>query len=183
MFTISLACGGTNRLLCYPSTAEGGRGERMMMATLTSRIPYPPPPVTPFADYVPWGVAYEPGSHLPVRYSLPQGEFVLKGKASGSALAKLFDGSVEVTYSEYSDDGLNFISGKEKVSNEVLEVGGNHINWYSDINQTGKVVGTKMTSPGGFKLSINVFENLFEANGTLITTIDGVSYHQPVHGA
>lgn len=181
--TISPACGDKNPLPCYKSTAEGGRVERMMMATLTSRKSYPPPPVTHFADYVPWGVEYVPGSHLPVRYSLPEGGYILKGKESADAFVRIKSNSVEVTYNKYSDDGITFIDGKENVSNELQGIGGNLINWFSDLEQTGKTIGTKKTGDGGFQMSINVFDNIFQANGTLVTTIDGVSYHQPANGA
>lgn len=181
--TQSPACGGTNPIPCYTSTADGGRVERMMMATLISRESYAPPPVTPFADKVPWGIEYVPGALLPARYSLPEGEYTLKGKRCGSALVKIGSGSVGVTYNKYSDDGISFVSGTEQVSNEVQAIGGNLITWFSDIEQTGKVTSTKKTSKGGFQMSINVFENIFEANGTLATTIGGVSYHQPANGA
>jgi len=177
--TIAPACGGRNPLPCYPSTAEGGRVERLMLATLTSRKPYSPPPVTPFKDSVPWGVVHQPGARLPVRHSLPHGDFILHGKSSGAALVTLEDGRVEVSYDKFSDDGLNFINGKEKVLNEVKEVGGNLITWYSDINLTGEATGSKVTGSEGFQMSVNVFDNIFVANGTLITTIDGVSFHQP----
>jgi hypothetical protein len=47
---------------------------------------------------------------------------------------------------------------------------------------SGRHVGTKVTGPGGFTLSPLILENIFQATGTLTTTIDGVVYTQPGNG-
>jgi len=60
------------------------------------------------------------------------------------------------------------------------------IDWYSDLTQTeartGRVHGTKKTSPDGFHLTIDILTNIFQATGTLTTTIDGHAYTQPANG-
>ena len=58
----------------------------------------------------------------------------------------------------------------------------NHVDWYSDLVQSGGVNGTKKTSPDGFRLNIDVSANIFEANGTLTTVLDGEVYTQPQNG-
>jgi hypothetical protein len=57
------------------------------------------------------------------------------------------------------------------------------LDWVSDVVQTGAVNAVKVTGPGGFHLTIDAVENIFEANGTLSTTIDGVTYQQPLNDA
>jgi hypothetical protein len=44
------------------------------------------------------------------------------------------------------------------------------------------VHGTKKTSADGFKLTIDIAMPVFEAKGTMTTTIDGVVYQQPGNG-
>lgn len=39
-----------------------------------------------------------------------------------------------------------------------------------------------MTSPDGFHLAIDIITNIFNANATLTTTINGISYYQPANG-
>ena len=39
-----------------------------------------------------------------------------------------------------------------------------------------------MTSADGFKLTIDVFANIFQDTSTLTTTIDGKTYTQPGNG-
>lgn len=180
--TVTPACGGNNPLPCYESTADGGRTARVMLATLTERRPYNPPHVVPFDDVVPWAVKYIPGMQLPQQHSLPPGHYILRGKASGHADVAIETSSVAVTYRNFSDDNVAFLDGQEKVFKQDGPIGSNVIDWYSDITQSGAVKGTKRTSPDGFHMSIDVFENKFEANGTLIIVVDGTEYHQPANG-
>ena len=58
----------------------------------------------------------------------------------------------------------------------------NHVDWYSDIVSTGEQEGTKKTSPEGFHLEIDTMTNIFNANGTLTTTVDGQVFKQPANG-
>lgn len=61
------------------------------------------------------------------------------------------------------------------------------VDWYSDLTQTvhakdgTTTTNTKKTSSDGFLLSIDVLTNIFDATGTLTTTIDGKAYRQPVN--
>jgi hypothetical protein len=68
---------------------------------------------------------------------------------------------------------------------EILlpDVWDNLVHWYSDIVETGVVHASKVTSPRGFHLEINVMTNIFNATGTLTTTVDGIKYRQPANGA
>jgi hypothetical protein len=71
------------------------------------------------------------------------------------------------------------INGSESVQ---ADVSGN-VTWNEDLTLSGRQQGTKVTGPGGFTLGLSVlFENLFEATGTMTTTIDGPSYTQPANG-
>lgn len=181
------SCGGTNPLPCPNSTAAGGRTARVMLAHLTSRAPKPRAPVAPISDAVPWGTPYEPGSAAPARSFPPAGTYVLEGEAAGSAevvIAQRDDGSVigsvAVSYADFSDDGVTFLNGKENVTtanpSPTLEM----VDWFSDLVQTGGTDATK--SAEGFHLSIDAMTNVFEANGTLSTTVDGKVWEQPANG-
>ncbi|KAH7153481.1 hypothetical protein EDB81DRAFT_882418 [Dactylonectria macrodidyma] len=182
------ACGGENPLPCYNSTEEGGRNERIMVAKLTSRKPLDLPAVKPRPDTVPWGKPFPPGSAYPVVESLPAGDYTLKGQVSGWANVSLEATStgtsfttVSVQYHNFSDDGMNVLVGSESVSREhptpYVEV----LHWYSNLTQTGPHNGTKITSPDGFHLMIDIDYNFFEANGTLTTTVAGKEYYQPAN--
>lgn len=186
------ACGGVNPLPCPVSTAQGGRTYRVMLASLTDRTPTDPAPVFAAPDYIPWATPFPPGASLPTPYTLPAGNYTLYGKATGFANATLTRDpvfgsfrTVSVNYTNFSDDAQHFINGYESVtltlsaSNPWL----NQLDWVSDVVQTGAVNAVKVTGPGGFHLTIDAIENIFEANGTLSTTIDGVTYQQPLNGA
>jgi hypothetical protein len=56
------------------------------------------------------------------------------------------------------------------------------LDWSSDLEQTGCTAATKTTSPDGFHLRIDLLETVFEATGTLTTTVDGRTYTQPANG-
>ncbi|KAH8806187.1 hypothetical protein F5884DRAFT_846614 [Xylogone sp. PMI_703] len=183
-------CGGENPLPCPISTAPGGRNFRLMLATLTSRKPVKLSPVEPISDIVPWGTPYVPGSELTSTPSLLDGNYTLKGKVSGSALATFtldrtesFISNVAVTYHNYSDDGLQFISGNENITATPLNLTLTRFDWYSNLVSTGETYSTKLTSPDGFHATDDEIFNIFEANGTLTTTVDGVVYRQPANGS
>jgi hypothetical protein len=187
--TVSPACGGSNPLPCFPSTEEGGRTVRIMLAHLTSRTPIASKQIDPIPDEIPWGIPYVPGSPAPERPLPPAGTYTLEGKVSGSAQVILTGkgdglsiGVVEVMYDNYSDDGINTLNGRESVdvSNPTPTL--NIAQWVSDLTMSGKTNATKKTSPAGFQLSIDILTNIFEANGTLTTTIDGRESRQPENG-
>jgi hypothetical protein len=185
----SPACGGENPLPCPVSTAQGGRTYRLMLAKITSRKPHHPAPVFAAPDAIPWATPFPPGASVPAAYSLQAGNYTLKGNASGVAEVHLIPDSpgsasfhtVAVNYTNYSDDCKHTLNGWEEVKLTLTSTSPwlNKVDWYSDLVQTGVVTATKKTSPGGFHLSIDAVLNIFEANGTLTTTIDGVAYTQP----
>jgi hypothetical protein len=190
---VSPACGSANPLPCPVSTAQGGRTYRVMLARLSSRKPSKPARVFNAPEYIPWATPFPPGSKLPTPYKLLlPGNYTIRGRVSGGANVSLTEdlttfsgiGSVSVTYANYSDETGYVLSGHEQVSVEILfpDVWDNLVHWYSDITQTGLVHATKKTSPGGFHLQIHALTNIFQANGTLTTTIDGVEYKQPANG-
>lgn len=182
-------CGGVNSVPCPTSTAPGGRNARLMMATLTNRKPLPRFAVNPVSDNVPWGQPYAAGSARPAAPSVPFGNYTLNGQVSGHADVTFTadsDGTaletVEATYHNYSDDGRNFIAGKEKVTALYPNATLIHVDWFSGLSSTGISNSTKVTGPGGFHFDIDVQLNKFYANGTLTTTVDGVAYSQPENG-
>lgn len=187
--TLSPACGGNNPLPCYPSNEEGGRSERIMVAHLTRREPFDFPEVNIVPDEIPWGTPFPPGSSYPRRGSPPAGDYLLEGKVSGYAkitLAQKQHGSsletVSAVYHEFSDDGTHVISGNERVSvtNPTLTL--QEVDWHSNITQTGLHNGTKLTGKDGFQLRIDVMTNFFQANGSIVTIVDGKEYRQPENG-
>ncbi|KAJ0357883.1 hypothetical protein COL154_009724 [Colletotrichum chrysophilum] len=187
--TTSPDCGGTNPLPCYGSTAPGGRTERMILAHLTSRKPQSRAPVECLPNNIPWATSYVPGDPPPARPLPLNGTFTLKGKAGGWAnitITPKSDGtlpeSVAVEYHDFSDDGINVLVGTEKVTARNPTPTLEQVDWFSDLIQTGPNNGTKKTSPDGFHLSIDIMTNIFDANGTLTTTINGEEWHQPANG-
>jgi hypothetical protein len=185
----SPSCGGANPLPCPVSTEPGERYARLMLARFPGRKPTRA--VAPFTlpDQIPWAQAYRPGAKPPKRALLPAGAYVLDGKVSGSAkvsIAYRADGkaieTMSVVYDNFSDDGQTVLNGPEAVRENRPSPTRTNILWTSDIAQSGKVTGRKVTSPEGFGLSIDVMVNRLEATGTLTTTIDGKTYHQPANG-
>ncbi len=183
----SPACGGANPLSCPAPSEPGGRRFRMLVAHFTSRKPLSIKPLAPVSDEVAWGTPYVPGAPLPRYTPIPEGTYTLHGKVAGSAIVTFKDGddhrglkTVSVTYKDYSDEQGNIINGTEEVSRlpssrpTVFA-----LDWHSNLVQSGNAHGTKITSPDGFKTSIDVFTNIFEATGTLTTTINGKTYTQP----
>jgi hypothetical protein len=197
---VSPECGGTNPLPCPVSTEPGGRATRLMLAKLTSRTPYNYTPPAPVADRVPWATPYVPGEVWPAAVLLPTGVYKLAGQTSGSATVQIIQNAtqtgydkVQVTYTNYSDDGVLKLNGQETVVNLAPNFYTQHLLWSSNLTQTGYnagnivgngtkgmfVVNKKTTSPGGMNLTISLINNLFNATGTLSSLVDGVLYTQP----
>lgn len=188
-------CGGENPLPCETPTTDGGREYRVMLAKLTTRSAQAVPAVADVPSHLSWATAFPPGTPVP---ALPQpllpGNYTLKGAISGLASVQLFStanalvpneiDSVAVSYADYADVDGYVLNGYENVTVtiQVPNFWLNLVDWYSDITQTGVVNATKKTSLDGFHLSIDAQVNIFEANGTLSTTIDGVTYEQPANG-
>ncbi|KAH6646053.1 saponin hydrolase precursor [Truncatella angustata] len=183
---VSPACGGSNPLECEVSPYEDGRQGRIMVARLVSRKPLAIGGISIAADEVPWGIKYVPGMVLPERTYPPAGDYVLEGKAQGYANVTItYDDSnvsvksVRVNYHDFSNDGHNVLVGYENVTRSALSPTADHYDWYSNLTSTGVATGTKVTSPDGFHLEIDVLTNFFDANGTLTTTINEVVFDQP----
>ncbi|KAK0118030.1 hypothetical protein ONS95_012340 [Cadophora gregata] len=191
--TVAPACGGENPLPCFESKEPGGGIQRIMLATLTQRKPLDLPPVKKHSDTIPWGVPYVPGKSQKLRSMAPQGTYKLTGKVSGSAKVNItYDAlgvvvrTVALDYQNFSDDGKNFLSGTEEVTvfpNVSKSPTSLHTDWHSNLTRTGSDGrSTKVTGPEGFHLDIDIMTNIFEANGTLTTVVDGVEYKQPQNG-
>jgi hypothetical protein len=186
---VSPACGGANPLPCEKSTEPGGRTARMMIARLTGLNPSPAPKVAPVSDNVPWGTKYVPGSAIPDRPHPPAGTYTLAGAKLGSATVTITETpdkravqTVAVTYKGYSSDGTNILNGTEKVTGASPSLTVSKLDWYTDLTETGGgVTATKKTSADGFHLTIDLLTNIFDATGTLTTTINGHAFHQPAN--
>jgi len=185
------ACGGANPLPCPTSTEPGGRTTRLMVAHLTSREPLPLPegPVAEIPDEVSWGTPYVPGSPSPVRPYPPAGTYTMRGTLSGEAEVTITRDAtgttiteVAVSYTNYSDDGIYVLNGTERVVRRNLSLFLTGVEWYSDLVQIGCSTGTKTTSADGFKLTLDLNNPVFNPTGTLTTTVDGVTYNQPLNG-
>ncbi|KAI3559176.1 hypothetical protein CABS03_07495 [Colletotrichum abscissum] len=190
---VSPSCGGANPLPCPESTAQGGREYRVMLAQRIGREATAPAPIYKIPDVIPWATPFPPGTAIPESpFTVEPGNYTLRGKVSGIAGVSIAPdstnvsglGSVAVNYTNYSDDGEHILNGFEDVTVKILlpNFWTNQVDWVSDIVQTGVVNGTKKTSEGGFHLIIDAELNLFNASGTLVTTIDGVEYKQPANG-
>ncbi|KAM0554068.1 hypothetical protein ACHAPJ_007143 [Fusarium lateritium] len=185
--TIAPACDGANPLPCYHSKEPGGRRTRVILATLSSRKSYNLPSVKPVLDKVPWGVPYSAGDATPNRPQPSPGNYTLKGLDHGYADVEIIGGAngsiseIGMAYHNYSDDGSTFLHGSERVQVSILSLTLSHIDWQSNLTQTGESTASKKTSPGGFQLDIDVLTNVFQANGTLNTTINGHVYTQPAN--
>ncbi|MEH0421244.1 hypothetical protein [Streptomyces sp. B21-083] len=186
------SCGGANPLPCPVSTEPGGRRTRLMIARLVDREPVHRRPVAPVSDRVPWGTPYVPGSAIPLRPYPAQGTYTLRGKAFGSAEvgivwddAKTAVKTVSVRYQRYSDDGRNVFQGSESVTRTSTSPTLTSLDWYSDLVKTdrgGKVLATKKSSADGFHITIDLWQTIFQATGTLTTTVGPRTYTQPANG-
>jgi hypothetical protein len=186
---VSPACGGVNPLPCPVSNAPGGRTYRVMLARLTKRRPQPPASIFKVPNTIPWATPFPPGASAPVQYHLPAGNYTLHGVTQGVANVSITSNdsggyqTVSVEYDSYSDEEGYVINGAESVTlhSTPTDPWLSNLDWFSDLSETGVVAATKKTGPGGFQLSINAQTNIFDAVGTLTTTIDGVVYKQPLN--
>lgn len=187
--TLAPACGGQNPLPCYTSKEPGQAAYRAVVATLTSRKPHARIAVQPASNMVPWGKPYVQGSKSTARPQPAPGNYTLRGKVDGFARVIIGDDSttkatnnVSVEYFNFTDDGMSFLTGTESVKTRSGSATLTLIDWYSDLVQTvGQAVNTKRTSSDGFHLAIDVLTNMFNANGTLSTKVNGNLYVQPVN--
>lgn len=181
------SCGGANPLPCPQSTEPGGRRARIMIARLVDRDPSRTQHVVTAPDHIGWGEAYQAGVPAPQRPYPAAGTYTMKGASKGTATAKIEwqageVRTVSVAYRNYSDDGRVFLNGTESVTRTNLSLSKNRLDWYSDLVQTGAVHAEKKTGPDGFHLTIDLFDTVFEATGTMTTTVNGHTYTQPANG-
>ncbi len=182
------ACGaGQPAAPACPSSHEpGGRRTRLMVARLPSRKPIFVPRAVRVNDEIPWGIPYHSGDVLPKRSHLPGGTYKLNGQVSGDATVVITENAdktaivnVEVTYANYSRDGLNTVNGRESASSAPFT-------WHVDLTLTGQHKGTRKTSePGGFVITpppANQPMARATITGTLTTTLDGHTYSSPATG-
>ncbi|HKA15122.1 MAG TPA: hypothetical protein VKH41_08915, partial [Myxococcota bacterium] len=180
----------------------GERHSRMMLARLTSRAPLSLAPIAALPDSVPWGTPFTPGSGActigvnqtcpqPTMTLAPAGTWTLRGQAFGTATVHITTSTnpsvvshTDATYANYSDDGIHVLNGSESVDRDPASTGLKSVTvWHQNIPLTGCQTGAKVTSePSGFRLTIDLFANKFNAAGTLTTTIDGTTYTQPANG-
>ena len=114
---------------------------------------------------------------------------MLKGLVSGFAKVTITDtadhsaiAKVTASYKNCSDERDSIINGAESVSQTRPTPTKTSLDWDSDLVQTGARQGSKVTSPDGFKLTIDIMMNNFFATGILTTTINGQTYKQPANG-
>jgi hypothetical protein len=139
-----------------------------------------------------WAILYKYNDPLPGPASpIPTGTYTIVGKVMGLASVQITSSStafesITATFYNYSDDGIHVINGTESVQNDpsppALPLS---VTWHDNLVLSGQRTGTKMTSePGGFTLDYRVLDfNNFQAQGTMTTTVNGVSYFQPANGA
>jgi hypothetical protein len=140
-------------------------------------------------DLIPWAVPYIAGKPDAVRKYIREGNYTLKGTASGYASVVLLENAsktrlhtVTVDYHAYSEDGRSFLHGTQSVTETIERMTLDKLEWYSNLTWTGEYEGSQITSPEGFRLNIDVMKNDFQANGTLKTIVGGVKYVQPRNG-
>ena len=87
--------------------------------------------------------------------------------------------AINVTYTNYSDDGLHIINGPENVVAGGGDAG--TVTFNENLSVSGSDSGSKTTTPGGFTLTpATSIENRFAAVGLMTTALDGVSYSPPL---
>jgi hypothetical protein len=185
-------CGTPNPLPCPESTEPGGLRVRLMLATLTSRVPQAiagPAAVPTIGN---WAHRYADFPSSPVRPTLPSGDYTLRGKVSGSARVLVSNPTgvrvkgIIAIYNNYADDCRVF-NGSEGAA-ELAEIAPFQYedSWYSNITMSGCETGTKLTQDqngnvgGGTKMS--AVGNVFHATGKLTSIVNGEEFNQPLPG-
>lgn len=186
------ACGGDNPLSCPESTEPGGRRSRLMIAHLVDREPLPipggPVDVVPVGD---WAAPFAPGEAVPSPPVLPPCTYTIEGAVSGSATITIeltesgqAVGSTSVDYVNFAND-CRIFNGFEMVTSSGGSVFGGSSQWNVDIRMSGCEQGSKITyTEGGAQGPMTLLSggSVFEARGTLVTTIGAHEYRQPANG-
>ena len=186
----NLACGANpTPHQCAESTEPGRRNSRVMMARFPTLHPSKAIPPKPISNTAPaaWAIPYTQGQSLPAPTPIPTGTYTIVGPVRGYATADITDNSsgtgyqsIAATYHNYSQDSAHAINGSERVQFDTTP---GNVTWNENLRLSGRQTGTKLTSPGGFTLSLSVLlTNNFQATGTMTTTIDGHTYIQPANG-
>ena len=162
-----------------------------MIADLTSRKPLPTRPAPRVPTVGSWATPYVAGEPDPVRPTLPEGTFTLRGERSGTATITVdldptgVVNSVEARYRDFSDQRGRTFNGFERAERGTGNPYVPPVIWDSNIVMTGRQTGTKITrTADGTQgpMTFSAFLNNFQATGTLTTTIDGQVYTQPANG-
>jgi len=185
-------CGGGNSLPCPDSTEPGGRRTRLLIADLVSRGPKNIKGPRDVRQVGSWAQPLATNPSTPLRPIVPEGSYSLAGKVSGTVTIEVTHRdngvqiqSVSVVYEDFSNDCRVFNGF------EIVAVGApvgqfqNETDWNSDITMSGCETGTKITrDENGDQgtMSLSAGGNIFEATGTLTTTIDGEVFDQPANG-
>jgi len=124
---------------------------------------------------------------------VPAGTYILRGKR-GSADVVITEGpsrfnpgavevvGVEVTYHDYSADGLNFVTGTEEGIRASTPPSSTSLTWHADLTFSGQHTGTRTTSePGGFVVTTTSLGATATFSGSLTTTLDGVTFASPTN--
>jgi hypothetical protein len=97
--------------------------------------------------------------------------------------------SVAVSYTNYSDDGINVINGTESAAQQLpaSPFGNTTYTWNENLTLTGCHTGTEISlgpdgNPGPWIVTASAITGSSTRTGTLTTTIDGVSYTSPPTG-
>jgi hypothetical protein len=185
------SCGGNDQPACPASTEPGGRRTRLMIADLVDRRPGAPKPAAAIPAVGSWASAYVPGAADPTRYATPTaGTFTLRGTSKGSATVTFERNlpgnvlsAVSVQYHDFAND-CRIFNGSEEVELHPTSLFTSYVDWTSDIAMSGCETGTKITrNASGDKgtMSMSSNANVFEATGTLTTTLGTKVYDQPAN--
>jgi len=185
-------CGGANPLPCPESTEPGGLRLRLMLAHLTDREPQAiagPAPVPTIGD---WAQVYADFRPSPVRLTLPTGTYTLRGKVSGTAEVTVVNPTgkrikeISAVYDDYADDCRVFNGSERAVETAEISAFQYEDTWTSNIEMSGCETGTKITRDAngveGGETTMSAVGGIFQATGSLTTTIDGEEFVQPLPG-
>jgi len=185
-------CGGANPQPCPESTEPGGLRLRLMLAHLTDREPQKIAGPAPVPTIGSWAQLYTDFPSSPVRPTLPTGTYTLRGKVSGTATVTLLNPTgkrikeVSAVYEDYADDCRVFNGSERAVEKAEVSAFQYEDTWYSNIAMSGCETGTKITEDEngiqGGGTTMSAIGNVFQATGSLTTTINGEMFVQPLPG-
>ena len=185
-------CGGPNPLPCPESSEPGGLRVRLMLALLTDREPQAIAGPSPVPTIGSWAQRYADFRPSPVRPTLPSGTYTLRGKVDGTATVTVLNPTgkrvkeISVSYDNYADDCRVFNGSERAVEEAEISPFQYEDTLYSNITMSGCETGTKITRDSngteGGGTTMSAIGNVFQATGSLTTTIDGEEFTQPLPG-